>query len=324
MSPRISVVTPSWNRGPYLYAVWESLNAQTYRDFEWIVANDGSTDDTVEIVSDLAKKSNFPITLVSASERVGKSRIDNEGIKQSRGEFIVWCDSDDTLYPDALEVSIGTWESIPVLDREHYCGVTALNDTEDGVLGQHFYTEGQTLDMTWNDFYDKLRADHLIFTRADLLKKNNFLEVDFLISESSLWRQLGVLKTRFNPVVLQRRNYGQDNALSGSGHMSYNRGHAYAMASTKKFLLKKSTLPSVVWISTNYLRYCLHGDLSLRKAIELWGGGLGGLTLTMLWPISFLIALKDQLQGKVRKTHLEFDQAKNRAIIKSERVNFSE
>jgi len=66
MAPLISVLTPTWNRGSYLHKVWEGLEAQGLRDFEWIVANDGSQDDTVEVVRALAQKSDFPVTLVSA------------------------------------------------------------------------------------------------------------------------------------------------------------------------------------------------------------------------------------------------------------------
>ena len=80
MSPLISVLTPTWNRASYLQKVWEGLNAQDFQNFEWIVANDGSQDDTVEVVRALAQKSSFQVTLISASQRVGKSRIDNEAV----------------------------------------------------------------------------------------------------------------------------------------------------------------------------------------------------------------------------------------------------
>ena len=86
--PRISVLTPTWNRAEYLNRVWKGLNAQNFRDFEWIVANDGSQDDTIEVIRELAHKSDFSVTLITASQRVGKSRIDNEDVAASRGAFI--------------------------------------------------------------------------------------------------------------------------------------------------------------------------------------------------------------------------------------------
>lgn len=325
MMPVVSILTPTWNRGPYLQRVWEGLNAQSFRKFEWIVANDGSQDDTVEIIRNLAKQSDFPVTLISASQRVGKSRIDNEAVKAARGDFILWCDSDDVLLPGALQVLLRTWDSIPSEDQENFCGISALCDTENGVLGSRFYTSEEPIDMSWNELFNKLRSDLVIFTRADLVKKNPFLEVDFLISESSVWSKIGVLKTRFIPVILERKYYGEVNALSYSGHMSYNRGHAYAVAMTNE--TTKTFLSAAQWLkrAINYLRYCRHGDIPLFQAFELWGGGTRGrFVLITLWPISQLLALKDSLQGKVRKTHLEFLVAQEHAAVTSERLNFVE
>lgn len=117
MSPHISVLTPTWNRASYLKTVWKGLQSQGFRNFEWIVANNGSQDDTVEIVRALAKKSDFPVTLISASQRVGKSRIDDEAVSAARAEFILWCDSDVYLLPEALQTLFDTWHTIPAPER---------------------------------------------------------------------------------------------------------------------------------------------------------------------------------------------------------------
>ena len=321
MIPLVSVLTPSWNRASYLHKVWEGLEAQGFRNFEWIVANDGSVDKTVEVVRELAQKSDFPITLISASQRVGKSRIDNEAVSVARGEFIIWCDSDDVLLPEALQTLFETWLSIPEKERDSFCGISALCDTEYGVLGNQFYNSRAPIDVIWNEMYRALRADLVIFTRADLVKQNPFLEVDFLISESSVWSKIGVLKTRFLPVVLERKSYGEINALSYSGHMSYNRGHAHAIAVTNPyttpFINRKERLQRAI----NFLRYCRHGDISWREALQLWGAaGRDTLLLLSLLPIAEALALKDQLQGKVRKTHRDFLTAQAVATITTERL----
>lgn len=322
MTPLISILTPSWNRATYLHRVWEGLQSQGFCDFEWIVGNDGSQDDTVEVVRALAQKSDFPVTLVSASQRVGKSRIDNEIVAAARGDFILWCDSDDVLLPEALQTLIDTWNTIPEQERGEFCGVSALCDTENGVLGNRFYTPDVPQDMVWNDMYRKLRADLVIFTRADLVKQNPFLEVDFLISESSVWSKIGVLKTRFTPVALKRVYYGEEHALSYSGHMSYNRGHAHAMA-----LIKEHTAPFLspserLRQAINYLRYCRHGEISLRAAFRLWQADGREMALFLaLWPVAQAFALKDQLQGKVRKTHRDFQAAQAVATITTERLS---
>ncbi|WP_339138118.1 MAG: glycosyltransferase family 2 protein [Candidatus Electrothrix sp. GW3-4] len=323
MKPVVSVLTPTWDRACYLPNVWEGLTAQTYRNFEWIVANDGSADNTIKIVYELAAKSNFPVTLINASCRIGKSTMDNEAVAAARGDFIIWCDSDDVFLPHALETLYNSWESIPSEERGAFCGITALCDTENGVLGRKFYTSENAIDLTWNDLYNKLNSDLVIFTRAELLKSNPFVEVDFLIPESSVWSIIGTRKTRFIPRVLERKHYGEKNCLSFSGVMAYNRGNAYAMAMSRETSATLLNRKELLLRAINYLRYCWHGDIPLRKAISLWQvHGVDVWLLLTVWPLSELLALKDRLQGKVRKTHLEFIAAQVKVEIDVKRLNF--
>lgn len=323
--PIISVLTPTWNRAGYLKDVWAGLNAQIFRQFEWIVANDGSEDQTIAVVRKLAEQSDFPVTLISASERVGKSRMDNEAVAAARGQYIVWCDSDDYFYPQALQALIDLWLSIPGDERQCYCGVTALCETANGVLGNRFYENENPMDLSWNALYDRLRSDLVIFTRAELLKQNPFLEVDFLISESSVWYKVGVLKTRFRPMALKRVRYGEANALSFSGHMSYSRGHAHAIALTNKYVNTNLSELNLVLRALNYLRYCRHGDISFGEAMALWRPDWRmGILLVCVWPASQLLAMLDSVQGKVRKTHVEFAAAQSAATLDVERLNFEE
>lgn len=321
--PLISVLTPTWNRASYLQKVWEGLSSQTLKDYEWIVANDGSTDNTIEVVRELAGKSDFPVTLINASCRIGKSRMDNEAVAIAQGEFIVWCDSDDYFFPNAFETLIHTWESIPEIQRGEFCGVSALCDTKDGVLGNIFYEPDKHQDLVWNELFHKLKSDLVIFTRSDLVKLNPFLEVDYLIPESSVWNKIGTLKTRFIPVVLERKRYREANCLSYSGTMSYNRGKAYAMASSRKIAASLAGRRARLWRAINYLRYCIHGDISFLQALTIWGASTNErLLFTTLLPFSGILALKDKLQGKVVKTHREFSYAQAKVKIKTEKLNF--
>ncbi|WP_078476779.1 glycosyltransferase family 2 protein [Solemya elarraichensis gill symbiont] len=322
MKPTISILTPTWNRAEYLYRVWDGLVNQTFKSFEWIVANDGSDDNTIEVVNELAMKSDFPITLINASVRVGKSRMDNEAVHCANGEFILWCDSDDYLYSDALEVLLATWNSINIEERNDFKGVTALCETmEEGILGRK-YPEDEYTDIEFNQLLNHMRADLVIFTKADLLKENPFLEVDFLISESSVWNILGVKKTRFIPRVLERKTYREPHCLSYSGLMEYNRGKAYAMAVTECYLEGSLSIFEKMKRRINYLRYVIHGEVTLLRAIMVWSGSRSdAFILPIYLPFSYILVLKDHLQGKVRKSHRQFNDAIKQVKIKTIQLN---
>ncbi len=184
----ISILTPTWNRASYLKKVWEGLNAQTYSNIEWVIANDGSTDNTIEIVEALAKKSKFPITLINADMRIGKPRMDNELMNHASGEFFIWNDSDDFLLPDAINKLVKLWHNIPYIKRHEYFGIMALSSDNKGVMQTlNFDSDGSILDTTWEAIMMNEIGDGVIMFKLDLIKNKKFLEVDFLITESSFW-----------------------------------------------------------------------------------------------------------------------------------------
>ena len=126
MRPLVSVLTPTWNRANYLERVWKGLCSQSYTAIEWIVADDCSVDDTRKRIHELAKASPFPIKLISANVHIGKAYMDNRAVEIAKGEFILWCDSDDYLLPNAIQRLVEAWESIPEAVRDTYVGVTGL------------------------------------------------------------------------------------------------------------------------------------------------------------------------------------------------------
>jgi len=315
--PLVSVLTPTWNRGEYLLRVWEGLNSQSYTNIEWIVSNDGSSDETELIVAELAAHSSFPVTLINASVHIGKARMDNEAIAHARGEFILWNDSDDYLLPEAIERLVASWNSIPVERQEEFVGVTALCATEKGVISIGLPQEGQ-FDTTWNELTERLKitGDMLYLTRADALKKCPFPEVDFVIPEGVVWTTLGDQKIRFCPEVLKINEYRTPHCISFSGKMEYCRGRAYAMAISECNLqMFPRDLKVRWWRLITYIRCGLHGEIRLREVVRLWGANSSLLVFVLMLPAGYLLALKDRMQGKVRKTHRDFIAATGHATM---------
>lgn len=97
---KVSIIIPCYNQAQYLPDAIESALAQTYRNFEVIVVNDGSTDNT----SKVAKR--YPVKLIEQSNK-GLSAARNAGIKKAEGGWILTLDSDDKIAPDFLEHTIG-------------------------------------------------------------------------------------------------------------------------------------------------------------------------------------------------------------------------
>ncbi len=124
--PFITILTPTYNRASLLPRLFESLLRQTNKDFEWIVVDDGSTDDTREVVANLKEKCGgaFPMGYVYKVNG-GKHMAINIGAERARGELLFIADSDDLLTDDALETVANSWHDIS--DDKSFAGIAGLD-----------------------------------------------------------------------------------------------------------------------------------------------------------------------------------------------------
>lgn len=144
---RITVFTPTYNRAHTLTRLYESLRRQTFTDFEWLIVDDGSADETAELLDDLeAGHSGFPIRRIKTPNG-GKHRAINVGCAAAVGDLFFIVDSDDYLPPDSLQVIDAMEQTIPNSERSRFAGVCGLKAAPDGTLiGTTF--EGDVLDIT--------------------------------------------------------------------------------------------------------------------------------------------------------------------------------
>ncbi|MFW6116145.1 MAG: glycosyltransferase family 2 protein [bacterium] len=107
-TPKVSVVIPAYNHAPYVAQTISSILAQTWRDFEIIVVDDGSTDETPQIIAQFGDQIRY---VWQANRGIAAAR--NTGIRQARGEFISFLDDDDLWAPDYLETVVPVLEQDP-------------------------------------------------------------------------------------------------------------------------------------------------------------------------------------------------------------------
>jgi|SRR5499426_1587707 len=126
MTPRVSIVMPVFNAGRWLPQALASVAAQTYRDFELVVVDDGSTEPrTRELLDEAARR---PGVTVHRTENRGPSHARNLAIERARGAYILPLDADDYLAPAFLE------KTVPLLDDDPELGVAY---TWVGLVGGH-------------------------------------------------------------------------------------------------------------------------------------------------------------------------------------------
>lgn len=130
--PFISILTPTYNRGKLLLPLYDSLKNLTFKDFEWLIVDDGSEDDTEQYalswIAHNIENAEFPIRYIKKSNG-GKHTTINRGVREANGELILILDSDDTLPSDSLATIAQYYEQCKgYKDCAGVCGLMAHHD----------------------------------------------------------------------------------------------------------------------------------------------------------------------------------------------------
>lgn len=119
----ITVFTPTYNRAYTIENLYRSLQRQSFPNFEWIVIDDGSTDNTEELFASFASEQNVFRIIYEKVPNGGKHRAINRGVQMASGELFFIVDSDDYLTDNALERIAKVAKSIPEAQRNTFAGV---------------------------------------------------------------------------------------------------------------------------------------------------------------------------------------------------------
>lgn len=146
---KITVITPTYNRAHTLPRAFEALKKQTFQDFKWIIMDDGSTDDTAELIENFKKECPFEIDYFHHSNR-HKFHTVIDGIEKVKTPYFTILDSDDWNPPDALLTLLNEVEKIE--NPDEFIGVMGLSADENGkVVGDKYPMEfdGSIFDMRY-------------------------------------------------------------------------------------------------------------------------------------------------------------------------------
>ena len=315
----ITIVTTTFNRKKYLKKLIKSLEKQTYKNFIWLVADDGSTDGTENLIMKTAKEKKIKIFFFRSDLRIGKAKIENILIKNIKTDLVVMCDSDDFFLPDSLKQLESLFHSKS--NKKNFAGVVAQNIDTDGNSQTFKFPENinNYEILTYKKLKKKIDGDSTIITYAEIFKNKSFLEVDFVINEGSLLDNLFkgknfILVNKIVKVMDRKSNL----SVSFGNKLQYCRGSVYCIAKIENIenFMKKNYLNRIQTV-INYWRYSFHGDLNLFESKKLWQITKNNNFTLLLWPFSLVLILRDILLNKVVKTHIEFNRnILNYSIVK--------
>lgn len=173
----ITVFTPTYNRKEELKRLYKSLLEQEYKDFEWVIVDDGSTDDTENLVKEFIDEDLIKINYYKQDNK-GKSLAHNKGVELAKGDYFVGIDSDCYFTKDALKTVNFYLEKIK--DNDNICGLGFLNYkmNSNEFVGTKFPTD--EFEETYYNIYNKynVTGDKELTFKTSIIKQFPFPKID--------------------------------------------------------------------------------------------------------------------------------------------------
>ena len=276
MKPYITVFTPSYNKANTIRRTFDSLLKQTCFDFEWLIINDGSTDQTDEIVKSF-HADKFRIRYIS-KENEGLGRTYNQGVQMAEGELLYRLDPDDSLSQDAIEQ---VFKYKHLLDDKDVCALVFLTKFDnDEVVGYHPYqTECYRSNFAKYRLKDKATGDRAEVVKTEALREFPWptFENEKFCLETLLWHPMA---HKYDAYYINKATYIREynqNSITAAGSKTYINNPIGTMAVTSYLVREyleymgggKWSLP-VFKNAVNYWRYGLHAKAKQKdKAISL-------------------------------------------------------
>ena len=194
--PLISILTPTYNRGKLLLPLYESLKNLTFEDFEWLIVDDGSEDDTEQYalswIAHNIQNAEFPIRYIKKSNG-GKHTAINRGVREANGELILILDSDDTLPADSLATIAQYYEQCKgYKDCAGVCGLMAHHDGQ--LIGTGFPKEPMYESALQFRYAEKgnVTGDLLEVYKTSVMREFPFPEIENekFCPESLVWNRI--------------------------------------------------------------------------------------------------------------------------------------
>lgn len=299
---KITIFTATYNRGYIIENLYRSLQRQTVFDFEWLVINDGSTDDTDNLFHEwLMEENPFPIRYFK-QENSGLIAGLNKGITLAEGEYLAKIDSDDYISDDCIEFFLKGIESVKGNSAVYAVG--GMRGTEDGdpMKGKNEWPKIDSK-IGYLDLYDyergnfNLDADMCEAWKVEILRQFPFpkFEGESFAPEEIVFNQIALCgnKIRWFEKIICICKYQDDGLTKNELSLQKNNPLGFSMMWKSKLNLKSNLKQKIFWL-------CQSGAMVLYsgKVKYIWKDNSYKLLATILLPASFIIFLRRRKQFK--------------------------
>ncbi|MFY1045291.1 glycosyltransferase family A protein [Chryseobacterium sp. GP-SGM7] len=295
--PLVTILTPTFNRAHTLPRVFESLQNQTFKDFEWLVIDDGSTDSTKELIEEFRLKAGFKIRYYYQQNQ-HKFLTFFRGIDLAEGQYFSPLDSDDALPKDSMEILVNTWKNIS--DQQNIVFVSTICEDQFGnIVGDRFPHTPLICTIFDMRYKYKIKGDKWGMGKTEIYKKMKLnlegLSGKGFIPEGVFQFQFDKLGYHYciNKVTrIYFRNKDDEQSLA---NQFYDDKNAFGLAENYKAFL--NTYSSKLWTNPQplirniggYLKFAKTDHRTFKTTISELDSFPVKILATLLYPVSGFI-----------------------------------
>lgn len=193
MNPQVTIFTPAYNRVDTLERLYKSILIQEIKDFEWIIVDDGSTDNTEDLINSFVKEEKIDIRYFY-QKNSGKHVARNFALEKAKGKFFFTIDSDDMLLKDTLLKLMSAWNNYSKLDKG-IVGVEAhtIDLKEKKILGSVYKKDILVSNHLDTRVIDGISGDKLRMIKTEVFRKHKFpvFKNENFVPEGFVWNEIG-------------------------------------------------------------------------------------------------------------------------------------
>lgn len=305
---RFTIFTACFNSEPFINRLYESLKAQSYTDFEWLIIDDYSQDGTRNILEVIKNEAPFDVRIFYNDSNKMIASCCNFAVKNALGEFFLFLDHDDELLPHALERFDNIWNSIPIAEKASLAGMMSNCQDQHGNFVDDELPNKPVITDFYSMYYEKgIQGEKFFCYLTCIIRENNFSTVDRYVPENVMLLNISdKYDTYFFNENLRIYHIKQDNhesladRLADGWKIAFPKGMRHAKLEDINRRSHKMLYKPILFFKTivNYIRFGMHGEIPFSQSMNDIDNRLIKFFLIPLTAIAIILYLHDRSKLK--------------------------
>jgi len=291
---RFTVFTPVYNCEDTIERVHKCLLNQTFTDFEWLIINDGSSDNSNQVISSIVDNTSLSINYINNEKNQHKMGCFMQAINLAKGEFFLTFDADDECVYNALETFSNAYSTIPEDKKSNISAVTALCVNQHGDPIGDSYPKQPYYGNTFESYViDRVLGEKWGFTKTNVLRNIDYSQAfisNGFMPEGLIWNTLALqgYQTKYINIPLRIYYVGLGNSITSSGFQKTALGNATQYIANFNWFFKSYWNRAPKFFLKNLyflLRISKYLDFNLKNYTTSIDSPLIKFFFVLLWPI---------------------------------------